>query len=105
MATYISSGKKRTVGEFFEGLATFWRRRWLIRYFIQRQVTRSYKRSYLGLSWILLSPLIWVLFLALIFSDAVGIKIRMVEDYPNLNFGLYLYCGLLPVLAFSEAMT
>ena len=104
MTTYISSAKKSTVGEFFDGLATFWRRRWLIKYFIQRQVTRSYKRSYLGLSWILLSPLVWVLFLALIFSEAVGIRVRLVEDHPNLNFGLYLYCGLLPFLAFSEAM-
>lgn len=104
MATYVSSAKKSTVGEFFDGLATFWRRRWLVRYFIQRQVTRAYKRSYLGLSWILLGPIIWVFFLALIFSEAVGIRTRDIIDYPNLNFGLYLYCGLLPFLAFSEAM-
>ena len=106
MATYISSAKKSIVGEFFGGLATFWRRRWLLKYFIQRQVTRSYKRSYLGLSWILLSPFVWVLFLALIFSEAVGIKDRLVPipGQDNLNFGLYLYCGLLPFLAFSEAM-
>ena len=102
--TYTSSAKKSTVGEFFGGLATFWRRRWLLKYFIQRQVTRSYKRSYLGVSWILLSPMIWVFFLALIFSEAVGIRTRDILDHPNLNFGLYLYCGLLPFLAFSEAM-
>ncbi len=104
MATYASSNKKTIAGEFFGGLATFWRRRWLLGYFIQRQVTRSYKRSYLGLSWIFLSPLVWVLFLALIFSEEVGIRTRDIIDYPNLNFGLYLYCGLLPFLAFSEAM-
>jgi ABC-type polysaccharide/polyol phosphate export permease len=106
LATYISSAKKSTVGEFFNGLATFWRRRWLVKYFIQRQVTRSYKQSYLGLSWILLSPLVWVFFLALIFSDEFGIKGRMVPitGEADLNFGLYLYCGLLPFLAFSEAM-
>ena len=92
------------MGEFFDGLATFWHKRWLLKYFIQRQVTRSYKSSYLGLSWILLSPLVWVLFLALIFSESVGIRLRPVEGHPNLNFGLYLYCGLLPFLAFSEAM-
>ena len=104
MATYVSSAKKGVAGEFFNGLATFWRRRWLLGYFIQRQVTRSYRRSYLGLSWILLSPLVWVLFLSLIFSEAVGIRTRDIIEYPNLNFGLYLYCGLLPFLAFSEAM-
>jgi ABC-type polysaccharide/polyol phosphate export permease len=106
LATYISSAKKSTVGEFFDGLATFWRRRWLLKYFIQRQVTRSYKRSYLGISWILLSPLVWVFFLALIFSEQFGIKGRItpVPGQEDLNFGLYLYCGLLPFLAFSEAM-
>jgi len=103
LATYISSAKKSIVGEFFDGLATFWRRRWLLKYFIQRQVTRNYKRSYLGLSWIIISPTIWVFFLALIFSD-YGIRARVVPDQPDLNFGLYLYCGLLPFLAFSEAM-
>lgn len=106
MATYVSNAKKSIVGEFFDGLATFWRRRWLLKYFIQRQVTRSYKRSYLGISWILLSPLVWVFFLALIFSEQFGIKGRItpVPGQENLNFGLYLYCGLLPFLAFSEAM-
>jgi len=106
LATYISSAKKSIVGEFFDGLATFWRRRWLLKYFIQRQVTRSYKRSYLGISWILLSPLVWVFFLALIFSEQFGIKGRItpVPGQEDLNFGLYLYCGLLPFLAFSEAM-
>ncbi|MEJ7841154.1 MAG: ABC transporter permease [Rubrobacter sp.] len=106
MATYVSSTKKSIVGEFVDGLATFWRRRWLLKYFIQRQVTRSYKRSYLGISWILLSPFVWVLFLALIFSEAVGIKDRLIPipGQDDLNFGLYLYCGLLPFLAFSEAM-
>lgn len=48
--------------------------------------------------------MIWVFFLALIFSDVVGIKLRPVPGHPDLNFGLYLYCGLLPFLAFSEAM-
>jgi ABC-type polysaccharide/polyol phosphate export permease len=105
LATYMSGAKKNLVGEFFGGLATFWRRRWLLKYLIQRQVTRNYKKSYLGLSWILLSPLVWVFFLTLIFSDSVGIRIRPVEEHPNLNFGLYLYCGLLPFLAFSEAMS
>jgi ABC-type polysaccharide/polyol phosphate export permease len=106
LTTYTSGDRRSIAGGFFDGLATFWRRRWLLRYFIQRQVTRNYKRSYLGLSWILLSPTIWVFFLALIFSEAVGIKDRLapVPGQADLNFGLYLYCGLLPFLAFSEAM-
>ncbi|HET9966566.1 MAG TPA: hypothetical protein VFQ10_14325, partial [Rubrobacter sp.] len=47
-------------------------KRWLLRYFVRRQVTRSYKRSYLGLAWAILGPLIWVFFLTIIFSEVVG---------------------------------
>ena len=105
MATYTFNGKKTFAGEFFDSLAAFYRKRWLLGYFVRRQVTRSYKRSYLGLAWAILGPLIWVLFLTLIFSELVGLKFRQVTDDPTLNFGLFLYCGLLPFLAYSEALS
>ena len=92
------------MGEFFEALGTFYRRRWLLKYFIQRQVTRSYRTSYLGFVWAILSPLIWVFFLSLIFSSVIGIKDRFVAGDATLNFGLFLYCGLLPFMAYSEAL-
>jgi ABC-2 type transport system permease protein len=104
LTTYTFKGKKSFAGEFLDGLATFYRKRWLLKYFVQRQVTRSYKRSYLGLAWTILSPLIWVFFLTLVFSEVVGIRFRVVESDPTLNFGLFLYCGLLPFMAFSEAL-
>ena len=104
MATYTSSGKQSLGGAFFDAIGTFYRRRWLVGYFIHRQVTRSYRRSYLGLAWAILGPLVWVFFLALIFSNVIGIKNRAVEGDPTLNFGLFLYCGLLPFLTFSEAL-
>jgi ABC-2 type transport system permease protein len=105
LATYTYKGKKTFAGEFFDSLATFYRKRWLLRYFVRRQVTRSYKRSYLGLAWAVLGPLIWVFFLTLIFSQVVGLKARTVVDDPTLNFGLFLYCGLLPFMAYSEALS
>jgi ABC-type polysaccharide/polyol phosphate export permease len=104
LATYTSSDKQSLAGGFFDALGTFYRKRWLLGYFIHRQVTRSYRRSYLGLAWAILGPLVWVFFLALIFSHVVGIKDRSVEGDPTLNFGLFLYCGLLPFLTFSEAL-
>jgi ABC-2 type transport system permease protein len=104
VATYTStSADKGSAGAFFDALATFYRRRWLLKYFVHRQVTRSYRKSYLGFAWAFLSPLIWVFFLTLIFSKIVGLRFREVEGDPTLNFGLYLYCGLLPFMAFSEA--
>ena len=104
MTTYSYKGKKNFAGEVLDSLATFYRKRWLLKYFVQRQVTRSYKRSYLGLAWTILGPLIWVFFLTIIFSKVVGLRFRVVESDPTLNFGLFLYCGLLPFMAFSEAL-
>ena len=105
MATTYTSGEKRNIASaFLDGLATFYRRRWLLRYFVHRQVTRSYKRSYLGIAWAVLGPLIWVFFLTLIFSEALGLRFRAVTGDPSLNFGLFLYCGLLPFMAYSEAL-
>jgi len=104
LTTYSYKGKKNFAGEVLDSLATFYRKRWLLKYFVQRQVTRSYKRSYLGLAWTILGPLIWVFFLTIIFSKVVGLRFRVVESDPTLNFGLFLYCGLLPFMAFSEAL-
>jgi ABC-2 type transport system permease protein len=104
LATHTSSAKRSFGGAFFDALGTFYQRRWLLKYFIQRQVTRSYRRSYLGFAWAILGPLVWVFFLTLIFSEIVGLRFREVEEDPNLNFGIFLYCGLLPFLAFSEAL-
>jgi ABC-type polysaccharide/polyol phosphate export permease len=104
LATHTTSAKRGSAGAFFDALGSFYHRRWLLKYFIQRQVTRSYKRSYLGFAWAILGPLVWVFFLTLIFSEIVGLRFREVEEDPNLNFGLFLYCGLLPFLAFSEAL-
>ncbi len=104
MATHTTSAKRSSAGAFIDALATFYRRRWLLRYFVHRQVTRKYRRSYLGFAWAILGPLVWVFFLTLIFSEIVGLRFREVEENPNLNFGLFLYCGLLPFLAFSEAL-
>jgi ABC-2 type transport system permease protein len=105
LATHTSSANKGSAGAFFDALTTFYRRRWLLRYFIHRQVTRSYRNSYLGFLWAFLGPLIWVFFLTLIFSEIVGLRAgRIAVGDPTLNFGLFLYCGLLPFLAFSESL-
>ena len=104
MTTYTSNDRKSLAAAFFEALGTFYHRRWLLRYFVHRQITRAYKRSYLGFVWAILGPLVWVFFLSLIFSHAFGLRDRVVDGDPTLNFGLFLYCGLLPFLAFSEAL-
>ena len=86
-------------------MATLYDKRWLIKYMAQRQWARSYQDSHLGLLWAFLSPLMMVALLTLVFSEVLGIKFREVTGDSALNFGLYLYCGLLPFLAYSDALT
>ena len=87
--TYTSGtiGPIEAVANF---LATIYRQRW-------RRCTSHGARA-------LLSPLLMVV-LTLIFSPLVGIRFRDVLGNSGLNFGLYLYCGLIPFLAFSDALT
>ena len=105
MAAGATGVKQGFWGNFFSSLASFHHRRWLIRYFVRRQVTRSYQSSYLGFVWAFLGPLLMVVLLTLVFSELVGIRFQEVEGDSALNFGLYLYCGLLPFLAYSESLS
>ena len=93
------------MGAILGSLATFYDRRWLIKYLVQRQMASSYRGSYLGLVWTFLSPLLMVAIFTLVFSEVLGLRFREVTGDSTLNFGLYLYCGLLPFLAYQQALT
>ena len=105
LSTQAPSTRAGSLGALAASLKIFYERRWLIRYMAQRQMARSYQGSYLGLLWAFLGPLLMVILLTLIFSELIGIKFREVAGNSSLNFGLYLYCGLLPFLTFSQALS
>lgn len=104
MSTKAPSVKPGSLGAILGSLATFYERRWLIKYLVQRQMASSYRGSYLGLVWTFLSPLIMVALFTIIFSEVLGLRFREITGDSTLNFGLYLYCGLLPFLAFQQAL-
>lgn len=104
MSTKAPSVKPGSLGAILGSLATFYERRWLIKYLVQRQMASSYRGSYLGLVWAFLSPLIMVALFTIIFSEVLGLRFREITGDSTLNFGLYLYCGLLPFLAFQQAL-
>lgn len=85
-----------------ESIYTLYERRWLLLYFIQRQLSSNYRKSFLGFAWIILTPLLMIALYTLIFSSVVGLRFREAEGVTN--FGLYLYCGLIPFLAFAEGV-
>ena len=105
MSTQAPSTTLGSLGAVADSLKMFYEKRWLIRYMAQRQVARTYQGSYLGLIWAFLSPLLMVVLLTLIFSELIGIRFREVTGNPSLNFGIFLYCGLLPFLTYSQALS
>jgi ABC-type polysaccharide/polyol phosphate export permease len=105
LSTKAPSAEPGFLRAILGSLATLYDKRWLIRYLAQRQWARSYQGSHLGLAWAFLSPLMMVALLTLVFSEVIGIRFREVTGDSTLNFGLYLYCGLLPFLAYSQALT
>ncbi len=69
---------------------------------MQRQISSSTKSSFLGYGWLFLSPLMMVLLYTLIFSQVIGLRFRETDSVTN--FGLYLFCGLIPFLAYADSL-
>jgi ABC-type polysaccharide/polyol phosphate export permease len=108
LSTYTptyTSGTKGPLEAVSSSLTELYRRRWLALYFAQREFSRNYRGRYLGFLWALLSPLLMVVLLTLIFSEIIGIRFREITGDSTLNFGLFLYCGLIPFLAFQETLS
>jgi ABC-2 type transport system permease protein len=100
-----SSVRPGFFGGLLGSLTTAYDRRWLVKYLVQRQMASSYRNSHLGMLWAFLSPLLMVILFTVIFSEVLGIKFREVTGDSALNFGLFMYCGYVPFLAFSQALT
>lgn len=96
------AGKKHNPHNVTGALATLVERRWLVWYFVQRQLAQNHRKSFLGPVWLFLGPLLLVSIYTLVFSELIGLRFR--ENEAVSNFGLYLYCGILPFLAFAETV-
>ncbi|CAN5699724.1 ABC transporter permease [soil metagenome] len=96
--------KRRPLRAVPKSLVRLYDNRWLIFYFIQRDLSSTYRKSFLGFLWIVLTPLLMIAIYTLVFSQIVGIRFREVEGQGVANFGLYLYCGLIPFLAFAGSI-
>jgi ABC-2 type transport system permease protein len=104
LSAKVPTAKPNSWGAILGSLATLYDKRWLIKYMAQRQMSRGYRGSHLGLLWAFFSPLLMVIMFTLIFSKVLGIRFREVTQDPSLNFGLYFYCGLLPFLVYQQAL-
>lgn len=71
--------------------------------FVRRDIRSRYVTSVLGLSWALIQPVALLLLYTFVF--AYILKIRFGPNGTTGSFALYLFCGMLPWLAFAEGIT
>jgi lipopolysaccharide transport system permease protein len=81
---------------------SLWRNRKLIRSMVRRDILSRYKGSLFGALWTFLNPLLLMATYAFVFG--VVLKTRFGADASGIGYVLYFLAGMLPWLAFSEAV-
>jgi ABC-2 type transport system permease protein len=74
---------------------TFRRHRFLFTELVKRDFKKKYKRTYLGMLWSLLSPLLTLLVMRVVFTRFFGNNIE--------HYTIYLFCGNIVWAYFSDA--
>ena len=72
------------------------RRRYLLRLLVRREISARYSGSFLGLMWSYINPLSQFL----IYFFVIGILIGLHKDVPN--FAIHMFCGIILVHYFTE---
>ncbi len=81
---------------------SMWRNRGLIRTLVRRDILSRYTGSFGGAFWTLLNPLIMMLTYFFVFG--IVMKNKFPNDPSPTGFALYFLAGMLPWLAFNEAV-
>ncbi len=81
---------------------SMWRNRGLIRTLVRRDILSRYTGSFGGAFWTLLNPLIMMLTYFFVFG--IVLKQTFPSDPSRTGFALYFLAGMLPWLAFNEAV-
>jgi lipopolysaccharide transport system permease protein len=93
----------RSVGRAFKyPVRSIWRNRSLIRSMVRRDILGRYRGSFGGAFWTVLNPLL--LMATYFFVFGIVLRARFGNDPSKAGFVLYFLCGMLPWLAFSEAV-
>jgi lipopolysaccharide transport system permease protein len=74
----------------------------LVRSMVRRDVSSRYKGSIIGPLWAIITPAVMIIIFTLIFSGIFGA--RFDSSGGHFSFALYLFCGLLPWIAFSDGV-
>ena len=97
------SGRLRRVLPISDRL---WTKFDLLRTLVRRDLEARYKGSVLGNLWSIVNPLSQLLIYTYVFSVVLKVKLSLkgLPANENLSFGLWLFAGLLPWIAFSTGL-
>jgi len=74
----------------------------MIKNIVERDLKNRYIGSILGFLWTILNPLSQIVIYYYVFS--IVLKVKLGDEYQNVNFAMWLVCGLLPWMMFGEVM-
>ena len=74
----------------------------LIWTFALRELLGKYRGTFLGLAWSFLNPLLLLVIYTLVFS--VLLKVRFGASGSPATYAVFLFCGMVPWIAFSEML-
>ncbi|HMV46754.1 MAG TPA: ABC transporter permease [Blastocatellia bacterium] len=74
----------------------------LIHSMVRRDLTSRYKGSVMGMAWTIITPAVQIVIFTVIFSGIFNAKFG--AQGGHLSFAVYLLCGMLPWIAFSDAV-
>jgi len=83
-------------------LRYYYKQRYLLGVFVLHDLRSRFKGSVMGIYWSVVNPLLMILIYTFVFSEIL--KIEFHTGGGNVNFALYLVCGLLPWLAVQESL-
>jgi ABC-2 type transport system permease protein len=78
------------------GLLEVFRRRYLLRLLVRREISARYQGSFLGLLWSYVNPLSQFL----IYYVVIGVLFNLHKEVPN--FAIHMFCGIIIVHFFGE---
>ena len=74
----------------------------LVQSLVRRDLSNRYKGSVMGFFWAILTPAVQLTIFTVIFAGIF--KARFGTQRSELGFAVYLFCGMLPWIAFSESV-
>jgi len=86
----------------FSHLKYYYRQRYLLWVFVLHDLKSRFSGSVMGIYWSVVNPLLMILIYTIVFSEIL--KIEFHRGGGNVNFALYMVCGLLPWLALQESL-